>query len=70
MLRSTPTASIVEALKAKQFDMVLSMPTDIYDTYQDVEGYEMLGRPQLSYTYVGFKLGKWDADKDEVVTDP
>ncbi|UQF12417.1 oligopeptide ABC transporter substrate-binding protein [Vagococcus lutrae] len=70
VLRSTPTASIVEALKAKQFDMVLSMPTDIYDTYQDVEGYEMLGRPQLSYTYVGFKLGKWDADKDEVVTDP
>ena len=68
--KSTPTSSIVEALKAKQFDIAISMPTDIYPTYENVDGYEMLGRQELAYTYIGFKLGKWDGDAEEVKYDP
>lgn len=67
---NVPTASIVEALKAKKYDMVYAMPTDIYPSYKDVEGYQMLGREELAYTYIGFKLGTFDKEKGEVITNP
>lgn len=66
---SVPAESIVEALKSKKYDMVYSMPTDTYPTYKDLEGYEILGREQMSYTYIGFKLGKWDKEANEVQMD-
>lgn len=67
---SVASASIVEALKAKKYDMVVSMPTDIYSTYKDLENYSVLGRPELSYTYLGFKLGKWDKAQGQVIPNP
>ncbi|MGX7245080.1 oligopeptide ABC transporter substrate-binding protein [Enterococcus quebecensis] len=67
---NVPTASIVEAVKAKKYDMVYSMPTDNYPTYKDLEGYQMLGREELAYTYIGFKLGTYDKEKGEVVMNP
>ena len=67
---SLPSASAVEAMKSKQYDIMLRMPTDTYPTYKAIDGYEVLGRQELSYTYIGFKLGKWDAKKKEVATDP
>lgn len=60
VFRQAPSSSIVEAVKAKKYDLVLNMPTDNFPTFKDVEGYEMLGREQFSYTYIGFKLGKWE----------
>lgn len=60
IMRQAPSNSIVEALKAKKYDFVFSMPTDNYPTYKDVEGYEILGREAFAYTYIGFKLGKWE----------
>lgn len=70
VFKAVPSASITEALKAKQYDLALSMPTDSYASYKDVEGYEMLGRPEQSYTYLGFKLGKWNSDEGKVEYDP
>lgn len=67
---NVPTASIVEAVKAKKYDMVYSMPTDNFPTYKDSEGYQMLGREELAYTYVGFKLGTFDKEKGEVIMNP
>ncbi|ALS02204.1 peptide ABC transporter substrate-binding protein [Enterococcus silesiacus] len=67
---NVPTASIVEAVKAKKYDLVYSMPTDNYPTYKDSEGYQMLGREELAYTYVGFKLGTYDKEKGEVIMNP
>ena len=42
--------------------MIFQMPTDTYDTYKEISGYTNLGREQTSYTYLGFKLGKWNAE--------
>lgn len=70
VMTSVPTASIVEALKSKQYDMVYQMPTDIYETYKDIDGYTNLGREQTSYTYLGFKLGKWNKETSSVEYDP
>lgn len=67
---NVPTDSIVEALKAKKYDLIYAMPTDTYPTYKDVEGYEILGREELAYTYIGFKLGTYDKEKGESITDP
>lgn len=68
-LKAVPTASIVEALNAKQYDLALSMPTDTYTTYKDADGYQILGRTDTAYTYLGFKLGKWNADEGKVEYD-
>ncbi|MFI3683645.1 oligopeptide ABC transporter substrate-binding protein [Vagococcus fluvialis] len=70
IMRVAPTNSITEAMKAKKYDMVLSMPTDNYPSYKDIEGYEILGRPDLAYTYIGFKLGKWDEKAGKVAYNP
>ncbi|RDC48693.1 oligopeptide ABC transporter substrate-binding protein, partial [Acinetobacter sp. RIT592] len=69
-MKSLPTASATEALNSKLYDMIFQMPTDTYDTYKDIAGYTNLGRQQTSYTYLGFKLGKWDAESGSVEYDP
>jgi peptide/nickel transport system substrate-binding protein len=66
VFRGVPSASINEALNAKQYDLALKMPTDTFDAYKDTPGYQMLGRLEQSYTYLGFKLGAWDADGNTV----
>lgn len=63
VLKTVPTTSVVAALKAGEFDYVLSMPTDIYSTYKDLENVTILGRPEASYSYLGFNLGKYDKVK-------
>ena len=70
VMRVAPTKSITEAMKAKKYDMIFSMPTDNYPSYKDIEGYEILGRQDLAYSYIGFKLGKWDTDKGQVAYNP
>ncbi len=67
--KAVPT-SIVEALNAKQYDIALSMPTDTYPTYKDTDGYQILGRPEQAYTYIGFKLGTWNDEEGKVNYDP
>ena len=62
-----PSSSIVPALENGTYDVALSMPTDLYESYAELPGYTLLGREELSYTYLGFKLGKWDAEAGEVV---
>lgn len=70
VINSVPQATIVEALRAKSYDLVISMPPDVYPTYQELPGYEILGREDLAYTYFGFKLGTWDEETSEVNYDP
>lgn len=70
VLQSVPSANIVESLKAKEYAMALSISTDIYPSYKDMDGYEILGRQELAYTYIGFKLGTWDAAAGKVKYNP
>ncbi|MBM6613676.1 oligopeptide ABC transporter substrate-binding protein [Desemzia sp. RIT804] len=65
-----PPESIVAALSNGEYDVALKMPTDEYPTYADLPGYTLLGREELAYTYIGFKLGTWDSEASEVVTNP
>lgn len=65
-----PSSSIVAALQNGEYDIALRMPTDLYETYADLPGYTILGREELAYTYIGFKLGEWDSEAGEVVPNP
>ena len=37
---------------------------------KELTNVDLLAKVDLAYTYIGFKLGKWDEDKKENVTDP
>ncbi|WP_056949899.1 oligopeptide ABC transporter substrate-binding protein [Lacticaseibacillus nasuensis] len=63
------TSSIVSGLKNKKYDIAMEMPTDNYSSYKNVKGYKILGKEDLSYTYIGFHVGKWDAKKGVNVMD-
>ena len=58
-----------EEMKAGRYDIGLLFPPDTYDTYKDATNFKVLGRIQNSVNYVGFKLGKWNAEKGEVEMD-
>lgn len=60
---------VVESIRSGQVDMV-SLPTSQYDEKTLPTNIELLGNQDLAYSYVGFKLGKWDKAKGENVMDP
>ncbi|MEN2767189.1 oligopeptide ABC transporter substrate-binding protein [Ornithinibacillus xuwenensis] len=63
-------STVVQELKTGGVDMVDSFPTDQFVDNADMENVEFLGQVDNAYTYIGFKLGKWDAEASEVVVDP
>lgn len=60
VLQVVPPTSIAEAMKAGQYDIALSYPANQYDGIKDLTNIDVLGRPELAYSYLGFKLGKYD----------
>lgn len=61
VLQVVPSSSIGEALRTGKYDMASSYPTNQYDGVKDLQNLSVLARPELAYSYLGFKLGKWDA---------
>jgi peptide/nickel transport system substrate-binding protein len=61
---------VVQELETGGVDAVSSFPTDQYPDNADMSNVEFLGQIERAYTYIGFKLGSWDADAGEVVPDP
>ncbi|MBS3679156.1 oligopeptide ABC transporter substrate-binding protein [Ornithinibacillus massiliensis] len=62
--------TVVQALKTGDVDMVNSFPSDQFVDNANLTNIEWLGRTELSYTYIGFKLGHWDKEEKKVVMDP
>ncbi|WP_125704398.1 oligopeptide ABC transporter substrate-binding protein [Lacticaseibacillus daqingensis] len=63
------SSSIAAALKNHKYDLALEMPTATYDNWKKISGYTNLGKEELSYTYLAFKVGKFDNDKSVNVLD-
>ena len=71
IVKTVPSTSISVALKTGEYDMTANtFSTDKYLEIQDFDNITVLGRNELYYQYVGFKLGKYDLEKSEVVMDP
>ena len=60
----------VQALSNGEVDMLDNFPTVQYPDNADLSNIEFLADVDLSYSYIGFKLGKWDDEKSEVIQDP
>jgi peptide/nickel transport system substrate-binding protein len=69
-VKTVSPSTVVQELKTGGVDMVDSFPTDQFIDNANMENVEFLGQVDAAYTYIGFKLGKWDAEKGEVVVDP
>ncbi|GAB3052899.1 oligopeptide ABC transporter substrate-binding protein [Virgibacillus ainsalahensis] len=63
--------TVVQALETGEIDFVHSFPTDQFaDVEESLTNVEFLGQIDMAYTYIGFKLGKWNADEGQVEMDP
>lgn len=69
VLQVVPPTSIAEAMKAGQYDLALSYPANQYDGVKDLKNITVLGRPELAYSYLGFKLGKYDSNQGISIMD-
>lgn len=69
-LTRVPSANIASALKNQQYDVVLGMPNSSYEDYKDAAGYDFLTVPAMAYSFMDFKLGKWNDEKRVVEPDP
>lgn len=69
-LQIVNSQTISAAIKAGEYDIVMSMKGDLYPTIKDLGNITILGRQELYYFYMGFKLGKWDETKKQNVEDP
>ena len=62
--------TITAAMKSGKYDIVFFIPAELYKIYKDFDNIETLGRQELYYSYLGFKMGKYDKAKGENVVNP
>ena len=65
-----PPSQQVAATKAGKYDIILQAQADSYPQYAELDNIKIASKQDLYESYLGFKLGKWDKDKGEVVTNP
>lgn len=59
---------VLQSLQKGDIDLA-HFPTDQYVTAKGTKNIQFIGNIDLSYNYIGFKLGHWDAKKQENVMD-
>ena len=65
-----PPSQQVAAIKAGKYDIVLKVSPEIFPELEKLDNINILTKKAGSMNYIAFKLGKWDEEKNEVVTDP
>ena len=61
---------LVESMKAGEYDIYLRAPATKFEEIKDLPNYDVLTRTDYAYSYIGYKLGKWDAQNKTNVYDP
>jgi peptide/nickel transport system substrate-binding protein len=59
---------VLQSLKKGEID-VAEFPTEQYTTAKGTKNLQFIGKIDSAYTYIGFKLGHWDGQKQENVMD-
>ncbi|TQR20226.1 oligopeptide ABC transporter substrate-binding protein [Psychrobacillus vulpis] len=71
LLKAVPSTSIAAAIQSGEYDMTAgSLPATKYPEVKDFDNITILAQPELSYSYLGFKLGKFDTVNGISVMDP
>lgn len=63
VVQAVPSTSISEALKVGKYDIATPFPTNQLDSVKNLMNVAILGRPEMAYSYLGFKLGTFDTSK-------
>lgn len=63
-IETVATSSASAALKSKKYDLMFEEPSSVYGQNKKPKGYKMLGKEDLYYSYLGFRVGH--ADKNGV----
>ncbi|MEL3960297.1 oligopeptide ABC transporter substrate-binding protein [Lysinibacillus endophyticus] len=69
LVKVVPSSSVSVAIGTGKYDIIQHFNAT---KMPEIEGYgniTILGRPELFYSYLGFKVGKYDYQKNTVVTD-
>ncbi|RKQ18100.1 oligopeptide ABC transporter substrate-binding protein [Ureibacillus endophyticus] len=69
LVKVVPSSSVSVAIGTGKYDIIQHFNAT---KMPEIEGYDnitILGRPELFYSYLGFKVGKYDYQKNTVVTD-
>lgn len=69
-MKAVKPAQASSVIKAGDVDILNDLTTDIWDASKDNTNGTVLGKAAYYMSYVGFKLGKFDKEKGEVVVDP
>ena len=65
-----PPSQQVAAIKSGKYDIVFSPELNIFPEIEKLDNINILARKAMYFSYLGFHVGKWDAEKNEVITDP
>src|SRR5699024_1929884 len=69
ILQTYSNETILKAFENGDID-IAAFPESQYESALELDNVEHLGILTKSYDYIGFKLGKWDASKNENIMDP
>ena len=65
-----PSSQQVAAMKAGKYDIIFGASNDVFPEVEKLDNINIVIKKASYMNYIAFKLGKWDAEKNEVVTDP
>lgn len=69
VIKMVPSSSISVAIGSGGYDLVLGFNATKMPEIENYKNINVLGRPELYYSYLGFKVGKFDYEKQKVATD-
>jgi peptide/nickel transport system substrate-binding protein len=69
IVKVVPSSSIAKAIETGEFDVTLTLGSAKYNEIKDLKNIDIVAVPELYYSYLGFKVGKWNEESLEVATD-
>lgn len=69
IVQVVPSSSVSVAIGSGKYDIVLNFNATKMPEIKDYNNITVLGRPELYYSYLGFKVGKFNHSKNSVETD-
>ncbi|SOB91621.1 peptide/nickel transport system substrate-binding protein [Ureibacillus xyleni] len=69
LVKVVPSSSVSVAIGTGDFDIIQHFNATKMPEIENYDNITILGRPELFYSYLGFKVGKYDYTKNTVVTD-
>ncbi|WP_298826774.1 oligopeptide ABC transporter substrate-binding protein [uncultured Planococcus sp.] len=64
------SSTVVQELETGGVDLISDFPVDQFPDNAEMSNVEYLGAIDRAYTYIGFKLGTWDAENNRVDYNP